>query len=130
LFSHPHSIKFKNSQYLFSPKDHLNRWDEHYRDLASDSPEYKLNNKYWISIIHNNQSSPITWKINKFIFYFVIRNTVLSMKGNKVPGLDGIPIEFYKALFCNKELEEGFPDEVKYLEITFTKIWEESSPND
>ena len=87
--------------------------------MALYSPRHKLNNKYLANIFRNNQPNPITWKINKSLFYSVIRNTVLSIKGNKVSGLDGIYIEFYKAFFYNKELEERFPDEVKYLEIIF-----------
>ena len=31
------------------------------------------------------------------------------MKKNKALGPDGIPIEFYKALFCNEELLEIHP---------------------
>jgi len=31
------------------------------------------------------------------------------MKNNKASGLDGIPIEFYKSLFCNDELLETHP---------------------
>ena len=38
-------------------------------------------------------------KINISISYSDIRNTVLSVKSNKTPNPDGIPIEFYKAHF-------------------------------
>jgi hypothetical protein len=41
------------------------------------------------------------------------------MKSNKATGPDGIPIEFYKAHFYYKELEERFPFASKYLEIIF-----------
>jgi hypothetical protein len=36
------------------------------------------------------------------------------MKRNKAPGINGIPIEFYKAFFCNHNLEERFPSAGKY----------------
>jgi len=52
------------------------------------------------------------------------------MKHNKAYGLDGIPIEFYKAFFCNYDLEERFPSSSKCLEIIFNKIWEGSFPNE
>eukprot|EP00833_Pecoramyces_ruminatium_P001771 jgi/Orpsp1_1/1175803/evm.model.c7180000055260.1 len=46
----------------------------------------------------------------------------------KSPGPDGIPIEFYKALFCNDELEETHPAAGKCLELIFNKIWNGSFP--
>jgi len=45
------------------------------------------------------------------------------MKNNKAPYPDGIPIEFYKALFCNEELLETHPDAGKCLKLIFNKIW-------
>jgi len=72
----------------------------------------------------------IPWNINDLISLSDIRNTVLSMKRNKAPEPDGIPIEFYKAFFCNHDLEEKFPSAGKCLEIIFNKIWEGSFPNE
>ena len=50
------------------------------------------------------------------------------MKSNKAPGPDGIPIEFYKALFCNEELLETHPAAGKCLNLIFNKIWNGSFP--
>jgi len=54
---------------------------------------------------------------------FEIRSTVLSMKNNKAPGPDGIPFEFYKAIFCNSEKYNNITKAQKCLEIIFNKIW-------
>eukprot|EP00833_Pecoramyces_ruminatium_P002775 jgi/Orpsp1_1/1176807/evm.model.c7180000059111.1 len=69
------------------------------KNLASDSSGHSLNSDYWANVFRNNHRNPTTWNINESISYSDIRNTVLSMKSNKAPGPDGIPIEFYKALF-------------------------------
>jgi len=45
------------------------------------------------------------------------------MKNNKASGPDGIPIEFYKALFCNGKPEKDHPSAAKCLEIIFYKFW-------
>jgi len=52
------------------------------------------------------------------------------MKRNKAPGPDGIPVEFFKAFFCNHDIEERFTSTGKCLEIIFNKIWEGSFPNE
>jgi len=109
---------------LFDPNDQLKRWAEHYKDLPSDSIGHSLNQDYWANVFLNNPRNPNTWNINNPISLSDIRNTVLSMKHNKAPGPDGIPIEFYKAFFCNHDLEEKFPSVGKWLKIIFNKIWE------
>ena len=103
-----HLVKSKSGQDPFDPNDQLKPWAEHNKDLASDSTIYSLDQDYQVNIFLNNPRNPNTWNINNPISLSDIRNTVLSMKHNKAPGPDGIPIEFYKAFFCNHDLEEKF----------------------
>ena len=58
-----------------------------------------------------------------------IKNVISTMKNNKAPGPDGLPIEFYKAFFNTLELEERYPAPGKCLEIIFNKIWNGSFPS-
>ena len=58
----------------------------------------------------------------------ILKNTISSMKNNKAPGPDGIPIEFYKALFINEELLETDPAGGNCLKLIFNKIWNGSFP--
>jgi len=51
------------------------------------------------------------------------------MKKNKAPGPDGIPTAFYKAFFCDPNLEEKYTGPSKCLEIIFNKIWNEGFPS-
>jgi len=51
------------------------------------------------------------------------------MKNEKVPGPDGVCMEFYKALFCNEEFENDHPSAARYLEIIFNKFWNDSFPS-
>jgi len=60
--------------------------------------------------------------LKKTISYFI------NEKNNKAPGPDGIPIEFYKTLFCNEELLETHPAAGKCLKLIFNKIWNGSFP--
>ena len=41
------------------------------------------------------------------------------MKNNKSPGPDGIPIEFYKAIFCNSEEDSNITNAHQCFEIIF-----------
>jgi len=66
-------------------------------------------------------------KINISISYSDIRNTVLSMKSNKTPNPDGIPIEFYKALFKSKNWKKDSLMRVNSLKLF--SIWEGSFSN-
>jgi len=50
------------------------------------------------------------------------------MKNNKAPGPDGIPIEFYKAIFSDSENETNHTNAQHCLEIIFNKIWNRSFP--
>ena len=124
--SHSPVIKSSSGQDLFSLPDQLQRWAEHYMNLASDSTGHSLNRYYWNAIFSNANST--TWNINNPISISEIKDTVLSMKNNKAPGPDGIPIEFYKALFCDSE-DENTPSKAQLcLEIIFNKIWNGSFP--
>ncbi len=123
----PQIIKDKNGQDLFSLSDQLQRWAEHYKQLASDETGHSLNRYYWNATFPHTNST--TWNINDPIAISEIRSTVLSMKNNKAPGPDGIPIEFYKAIFCNSEEDSNITNAQQCLEIIFNKIWNGSFPH-
>lgn len=99
----PSVIKNSNGQDLISHSDQLQRQIEHYKNLASDVTGHSLNRYYWNAIFPH--AKPYTWNINDPISLSEIRSTILSMKNNKAPGPDGIPIEFYKAIFSDSENE-------------------------
>jgi len=63
------------------------------------------------------------WNINDPISIIKIKNVIQSMKNNKAPGPDGLPIEFYKAFFNNPEFEKMNLVPAKCLEINFNNIW-------
>ena len=121
-------IKSKDGIDITSPEKQLERWAEHYKTLAADNTGHSLDSKYWADIFRNNHRNPKTWNINDSISLDEIRNTILSMKNNKAPGPDGIPIEFYKAIFSDPELGEKYPFAAKCLELIFNKIWDGSFP--
>jgi len=128
------SIKSKDGHDLVSSTDQLHRWAEHYKDLFSDSTGHSLNRTYWNYIFHSFPYNEFSWNINDPISIPEIQNIVLSMKNNKAPGPDGLPIEFYKAFFRksnqNETNEENFSNAAKCLEIIFNKIWNGSFPKE
>ena len=85
-------LKDKQSNFLFSQSDQLNRFAEHYSVLASDVTQHSLDNEYWVSLFGTNPNNNLTWDINDSITMEEIQNTVLDMKNNKAPDPDGIPI--------------------------------------
>ena len=95
----PTCIKSKFGQDIISPTKQLDRWAENYKDLASDPSGHSLNRNYWNHALRNISLRPSTWNISCPITFEDIKKTISSMKNNKAPGPDGIPIEFYKALF-------------------------------
>jgi len=58
-------IKDKTGKYLFSRADQLNRFAEHYEDLASDITSHSLNKDYWEKLFDVHSSNNRTWNINK-----------------------------------------------------------------
>jgi len=115
-------IKSKFCQDIISPTKQLERWAEYYKDLASDPSGHSLNGNYWNHAIRNISLRSSTWNIDGPITIEDIKKTISSTKNNKAPGPDGIPIEFYKALFCNEELLESHPAAGKCLKLIFNKI--------
>ena len=73
-------LKDKQGNFLFSHSDQLNRFAEHYSELASDVTQHSLDNEYWVSIFGTNPNNNLTWDINDSITMVEIQNTVLDMK--------------------------------------------------
>ena len=131
-------IKDKNGNFLVSQEEQLNRFAEHYRDLASDVTNHSLDEDYWNKTLDNLPTSSEPWNINQPISMEEIESTILLMKNNKAPGPDGIPAEFYKAFFKNSSSgqsdsnseETPYSDCAKCLLLLFNKIWNGDFPSD
>ena len=135
----PVYIKDKEGNVLVSQEDQLNRFAEHYEELASDITGHSLNENYWKRILNNSSSPQESWDINQPISMSEIQSTVLSMKNNKAPGPDGIPTEFFKAFFNSESRtssqddsnqEVTYSDCAKCLLLLFNKIWDGDFPNE
>ena len=134
------AIKDKNGKILISQNDQLNRFAEHYKDLASDVTSHSLDEEYWKNVFGSSQISTETWNINQPITMSEIESTVKEMKNNKAPGPDGIPTEFFKAFFKNDSPSVDQPDSnhsdndysdcAKCLLILFNKIWDGDFPQE
>ena len=60
-------LKDKQSNFLFSHSDQLNRFAEYYSELASDVTQHSLDNEYWVSLFRTNPNNNPTWNINDSI---------------------------------------------------------------
>eukprot|EP00833_Pecoramyces_ruminatium_P013203 jgi/Orpsp1_1/1187235/evm.model.d7180000056268.1 len=68
------------------------------------STSLSINKKYWKNLLDVNFSINRIRNINN---PFEIQETILSMKNNKAPGLDDIPIKFFKAFFNEPESSDN-----------------------
>jgi len=93
------SLHDLNGNPIISLVDQLKRFGEHYQLLASDVTKHSLDKSYLKNVLGPPPENSSIWNINSPITMSEIQETVLSMKINKAPGPDGIPIEFFKAFF-------------------------------
>jgi len=115
-------IKSKFGQDIIFPIKQLDRWSEYYKYLASDPSGHSFNRDFWNHALRNISLRSSVWNINGPIMIDDIKKTISSMKNNKAPSPDGIPIKFYKAPFCNEELLETHPAAGKCLQLIFNEI--------
>ena len=78
------TIKDKNGKTLISQDDQLNRFAEHYKELASDATSHSLDENYWKNVLGSSQISAETWDINHPITMSKIESTIRDMKNNKL----------------------------------------------
>jgi len=57
-------LRDKQGSFLFSYSDQLNRFAEHYSELASDVTQHSLDNEYWVNLFGTNSNNNPTWDIN------------------------------------------------------------------
>jgi len=95
------AIKDKNGKTLISQDEQLNRFAEHYKELASDATSHSLDENYWKNVLGSSQIFAETLDINHPITMSEIKSTIRDRKNNKAPEPDGIPTEFFKAFFKN-----------------------------
>ena len=71
----PVYIKDKEGNVIVSQEDQLNRFAEHYEELASDITGHSLNENYWKRILNNSSSPQESWDINQPISMSEIHST-------------------------------------------------------
>jgi len=72
-------LKDKQGNFVFSHSDQLNRFAEHYSELASDVIQHSLDNEYWENLFGIDPNNNPTWDINDPITMEEIQNTVPDM---------------------------------------------------
>jgi len=131
-----HPIKDNDDNIVYSSREQLNVWHDHYEKLASDSTGHSLYKPFWSNPANHklyNFSNNIEWDINGEISIEEIRSAISDIPKFKASGPDDVPIEFFKAISTDLGNSDDSSDITNYglsfLHLFYNRIWDGDFPD-